>query len=104
MGTAIDDLLERALDVPLRAVGLGPPRPFSYALCPHCLQVRFIRQSVALAAWVGFLAMLLAALITGWWGLWGMIAFLLFFVAVFSTAASSVRFKNGDKEAFGPRF
>ena len=101
--TKIDQHLERLRDRLFRAVKLPPPRPFSLTLCPLCVRVRYEKQIIAVAAWTGFLAMFLAALITGRWGLWGMIAFLLFFLGVFVTAASSVRFKNRPKEPYPPR-
>ena len=79
-----------------------PARQFSYSLCPRCMKVRLIKQIIASVAWAGFLGTLIAAILTRHWELWATIAFWLFFVAVFATAASSLRLVR-EKELYRPR-
>jgi hypothetical protein len=83
------------------AASQRPPRQFSFSLCPRCIRARLIKQIIASVAWAGFVGTLVVAIVTGYWELWGTIAFWLFFVAVFAAAASSSRLIR-EKELYRP--
>jgi hypothetical protein len=61
------------------------------------------KEAPPTVARAGFLDMLGAAIVTARWGLWRAIAFWLFFVAVFATAASSLRLVS-ENELYRPSY